>query len=123
MTIKGKVTKIFAQKESGFKILVIVLENKKMIDSEKINPDFPGSVTLMGMLKGAQIGYVIEVNGEWKYTINGEYWPWQFKVSSYGVCEFETPVLLERFLSEIDGIDITLARQMTRQFSNLNYII
>lgn len=31
--------------------------------------------------------------------------------------------MLERFLSEIDGIDITLARQMTSHFQNLNHII
>lgn len=123
MILKGRVTKIFSEKESGFKILVIALENKNMLDKEKMNPDFPGSVTVIGMLKVARIGYVIEVDGEWKYTANGEYWPWQFKVNSYSVCEFETPVLLERFLSEIDGIDITLARQMTRHFQNLNHII
>ena len=31
MILKGRVTKIFSEKESGFKILVIALENKNKI--------------------------------------------------------------------------------------------
>lgn len=91
MILKGRVTKIFSEKESGFKILVIALENKNMLDKEKMNPDFPGSVTVIGMLKVARIGYVIEVDGEWKYTAMGsaevysnQYWNrWSNGASRY----------------------------------------
>ena len=66
MKLKGTVTHIFAEKESGFKIIVIDVRDIKSIEPDKRNPDFPGSVTVLGMLKGVKEDYVVEVTGEWE---------------------------------------------------------
>ncbi len=52
MNIKGTVTRIFAEKESGFKILVVSVRDMRTISQDKRNPDFLGSVTLIGVMKG-----------------------------------------------------------------------
>lgn len=53
-------------KESGFKILVLSVSDIQSIPIEKRNPGFPDSVTLVGMMKGVEAEYVIEVSGEWE---------------------------------------------------------
>ena len=101
MNIKGTVTRIFAEKESGFKILAVSVRDIRSIPPDKRNPDFPGSVTLIGVMKGVQVDYVIEASGEWENRQSGSYWPWQFKVSDYAICEFETPIQPFESLEEL----------------------
>lgn len=114
MKLKGTVTHIFAEKESGFKIIVIDVRDIKSIEADKRNPDFPGSVTVLGMLKGVKEDYVVEVTGKWEKRRNGNYFPWQFKAADYIVCEFETPVLMQRFLYSLKSIEPETARRIMR---------
>lgn len=123
MNIKGTVTRIFAEKESGFKILVVSVRDMRCIPQDKRNPDFPGSVTLIGVMKGVQVDYVIEVSGEWENRKSGNYWPWQFKVSDYAVCEFETPGLLRKFLAELPCVGAELAGRILVMFPNADEVI
>lgn len=94
-----------------------------MYSQDKRNPDFPGSVTLIGVMKGVQIDYVIEVSGEWENRRSGNYWPWQFKVSDYAVCEFETPGLLRKFLAELPCVGAELAGRILAMFPNADEVI
>ena len=41
LTIKGTVTRIFVEKDSGFKIIIVSVNDKSAISSDKRNPDFP----------------------------------------------------------------------------------
>ena len=116
MKLKGTVTHIFAEKKSGFKIIVIDVRDIKSIEPDKRNPDFPGSVTVLGMLKGVKEDYVVEVTGKWEKRRNGNYFPWQFKATDYVVCEFETPVLMQRFLSSLKSAGPETARRIMRIF-------
>lgn len=123
MNIKGKVTRIFAAKESGFKILVLEVDDMRTIPTNKQNPDFPDSVTLVGMMKGVECDYVLNVTGEWENRPSGTYWPWQFKVSDVYICEFETPILMRKFLSGISCIGPELAKRIQATFQNPQEII
>ena len=88
----------------------------KSIEPDKRNPDFLGSVTVLGMLKGVKEDYVVEVTGEWEKRRDGNYFPWQFKAADYIVCEFETPVLMQRFLSSLKSAGPETARRIMRIF-------
>lgn len=123
MNIKGTVTRIFAEKESGFKILVVSVRDMRSIPMDKRNPDFPGSVTLIGVMKGVQVDYVIDVPGEWENRQSGNYWPWQFKVTDYAICEFETPMLLRKFLAELPCVGVELAGRILALFPNADEVI
>jgi len=123
LTIKGTVTRIFVEKDSGFKIVVVTVNDKSVIPSEMRNPDFPDSFTAVGVLKGVDKDYVVEFGGEWEKRDNGNYWPWQFKVSDYSICELETPKLMAHFLCELPGITPELAKRMLAYFHNLSEII
>ena len=123
MTIKGTVDRIFTEKESGFKILVLSVRDMRNIPPDKRNPDFPGSVTVVGVMKSAHPDYVIEVTGEWESRPNGNYFPWQFKVADYIVCEFETPALLRRFLSELPCVGSDLANRILAMYPNAQDVI
>ena len=112
MNIKGKVTRIFAAKESGFKILTLEVDDLRAIPANKRNPDYPDSVTVVGVMKGVECDYVLNVTGEWESRQSGTYWPWQFKVSDAYICEFETPVLMRKFLSGISCIGPDLAKKI-----------
>ncbi len=123
MNLKGKVTRIFAAKDSGFKILVLELEDMRSIPVSKQNPDFPDCVTLVGMMKGVECDYVLNVSGEWENRPSGNYWPWQFKVSDVFICEFETPILMRKFLSGISCIGPELAKRIQAMFQNPQEVI
>lgn len=123
MNIKGTVTRIFTEKDSGFKILVLTVQDMRSIPVDKRNPDFPGSVTLVGVMKNVQSDFVIEVTGEWENRPNGNYFPWQFKVSDYTVCEFETPALIRRFLAELSCVGPDLAGRILAMYPNAKEVI
>lgn len=123
MNMKGTVTRIFAEKDSGFKILVLTVRDMRSIPQEKRNPDFPGSVTLVGMMKSVRPDYVIEVSGEWENRPSGSYFPWQFKVADYAVCEFETPVLLRKFLTELPCVGAEFAARIIALYPNADEVI
>ena len=116
MTIKGTVTRIFVEKDSGFKIIIVSVNDKSAISSDKRNPDFPDNFTAVGVLKGVEKDFVVEFGGEWEKRDNGNYWPWQFKVSDYSICELETPHLMARFLCELPGVTPELAKRMLVYF-------
>lgn len=123
MNVKGKVTRIFMAKESGFKILVLSVSDIQSISIEKRNPGFPDSVTLVGMMKGVEAEYVIEVSGEWENRPSGSYWPWQFKVADVMICEFETPILVRKFLSGLSCVGPELAKRILAVYPNAVEII
>lgn len=123
MIIKGTVNRIFTEKDSGFKILVLDVEDMRSVAIDKRNPDFPNSITLVGVMKGVEKGYVIEAEGEWEHRENGKYWPWQWKVTDFSVCEFETPRLMRKFLSELPGVGSDLASRILALFSDPQDVI
>ena len=123
MNLKGTVTRVFTAKDSGFKILALKVEDLKTIPVEKRNPDYPDSVSVVGLLKGVEENYVIDVVGDWENRPSGQYWPWQFKVSDVTVCEFETPVLMRRFLAEISEVGPELARRIQNVYPNTQEVI
>ena len=123
MNVKGKVTRIFMAKEIGFKILVLSVSDIQSIPIEKRNPGFPDSVTLVGMMKGVEVEYVIEVSGEWENRPSGSYWPWQFKVADVMICEFETPILVRKFLSGLSCVGPELAKRILAVYPNAVEII
>lgn len=123
MNLKGTVTHIFTQKDSGFMIATIRLRELKTIPMDKRNPGFPDSVSVVGVMKGAQIDYVVEVSGEWENRPSSNYWPWQFKVSDFSICELETPELLQRFLCELPNVNVALANLILCYFPNPQEII
>ncbi len=116
MKIKGKVSRIFHSKESGFKIIALELSRDYPISDRYRNPDFPLSVSAVGNLKQVQEGYVLEIAGEWEYKENGRYWPWQFKVESYAVCDFETPQILIDVVSRLNGFGRARAKRMVEKY-------
>ena len=77
MRIKGVVSRIFCSKPSGFKILVLEVNISQQIPQKYINPEFPASVSAAGVMKEADIGYVVEIDGEWEHRDSGRFWPWQ----------------------------------------------
>ncbi len=123
MTIKGTVSRIFAEKDSGFKVLVLEVEDMRNVPLEKRNPDFPNSITVVGMLGGVEQDYVLEISGEWENRPKGRYWPWQWKALNYLVCEFETPKLMRKFLTELPGVGAELANRIQRLYPNTQDVI
>ena len=123
MNMKGIVTNIFVNKPNGFKIATVSISDARTIPLEKRNPSFPDSITVAGVLKGVEKDYVTEFFGEWERRENGNYWPWQFKVSDYTVCELETPKLLRKFLCDLPGVSEQLAMRIMRYFNNPQDII
>lgn len=123
MNLKGTVTRIFAAKDSGFKIVALSVQDTDSIPVQKRNPDFPDSVSVVGMLRGVEEGYVIEVSGEWENRPSGSYWPWQFKVSDVMICEFETPILLRRFLAGLPEVGPELAKRIQAVFPKPHIVI
>lgn len=116
MKIKGKVSHIFHSMESGFKIVALEISKDCAIPERYRNPDFPFSVSAVGNLKLAQEEYVIEVTGEWEHRDNGKYWPWQFKVENYVVCDFETPRILVEIISNLNKFGISRAKRMVETY-------
>ena len=96
MTIKGTVKRIFTEKESGFKILSLNVDDVRCVPLDKRNPDYPNCITVVGVMKGVEQDYVVEVTGEWEHRPSGNYWPWHWKATDYSVCEFETPRLIKK---------------------------
>jgi len=123
MNLKGKVTRIFAAKESGFKILVLEVVDMRTVPTAKQNPNYPDSVTLVGVMPDVECDYVVDVTGDWEYRSNGAYWPWQFKVSNFFICELETPKLMRKFLAGITCIGPELAKRIQATFSNPQEVI
>lgn len=116
MRIKGKVSHIFHSMESGFKIIALEISKNSAIPEKYRNPDFPFSVSVVGNLKLAQEEYVVEVTGEWERRENGRYWPWQFKVDSYTVCDFETPRILMEVISDLNKFGVSRAKRMVETY-------
>ena len=123
MNLKGTVTRVFTAKDSGFKILALRVEELNDIPVDKRNPDYPDSVSVVGLLRGIEESYVIELSGDWEYRPSGSYWPWQFKVTDVTVCEFETPILMQRFLAGIQEVGPELAKRILRLYTNPQEVI
>ena len=87
--MRGKVSKILYN-SGTYMLMSLRLQNVNQIEEDKVNPNFPLFVTIMGSLIGVEEGYIIEVDGEWHYSDKEGYWPWQFKVSSFEIIEAET---------------------------------
>ena len=65
----------------------------------------------------------MEVTGEWEHRPSGNYWPWHWKATDYSVCEFETPRLIRKFLSELPSVGTELAARIIRLYPNANVIV
>lgn len=112
MRIKGKVSRTFHSMDSGFKIMALEISNDGSIPEKYRNPDFPFNISIVGNLKNAQDDYVIEIIGEWEHRDNGKYWPWQFKVENYIVCDFETPCILVDIISNLNQFGRSRAKRL-----------
>lgn len=123
MNIKGTVTRIFAEKDSGFKIVAVSILDLRTIPLDKRNPDYPDSISAVGVLKGVERDYVVELSGEWENRPSGSYWPWQLKVSDYSICELETPKLLYKFLCELPNVNDELAKRIMCYFQDPQAVI
>ncbi len=117
MKFKGTVARIFCAKENGFKIVAMDIDSNQEIPREFVNPKYPGSVSAVGMLKDVEIGYVIDVSGEWeKRESNGDFWPWQFKVKGSTICLFETPYLIVNIVAGLADIGLPKAKEMVEKY-------
>ena len=123
MTIKGTVKRIFSEKENGFKILSLNVDDVRCVPLDKRNPDYPNCITVVGVMKGVEQDYVVEVTGEWEHRPSGNYWPWHWKATDYSVCEFETPRLIRKFLSELPSVGTELAARIIRLYPNANVVV
>ena len=112
MKIKGKVSRTFHSMDSGFKIMVLEVSRNSTIPEKYRNPDFPMSVSIVGNLKNVYDEYVVEITGEWEHRENGRYWPWQFKVERYTVCDFETPCILVDIIGSLNKFGRSRAKRM-----------
>ena len=113
--MKGKVSKILH--DSGiFKIISMQIENTNGIEEDKLNPNFPLFVTIKGSMLGIEVGYIIDVVGEWEYSERGSYWPWQYKVTECEIIQAETPETVMRFLSSLQGIGEKTAKAIFDHF-------
>lgn len=112
MKIKGKVSRTFHSMDSGFKIMVLEVSKNSTIPEKYRNPDYPMSVSIVGNLKNVQDEYVVEITGEWEHRENGRYWPWQFKVERYTICDFETPCILVDIISNLNKFGRSRAKRM-----------
>ena len=116
MKIKGKVNRIFHSMDSGFKIVVLEVSKNSIIPEKYRNPDYPMNVSVAGNLKNVQEEYVVEITGEWEYRDSGRYWPWQFKVERYSVCDFETPCVLVDIISELNKFGRSRAKKLVEVY-------
>lgn len=118
MTLKGIVNRIVVDNGKGFKIFFLSLSNSQEIPEDKVNPQYPNSITVTGTFMELQIGYVIEVTGEWTYRNNGEYHPWEFSAKSYKIAEMENnPLMMINYLSKtLKGVGQTLATSIVNEF-------
>lgn len=116
MKIKGRVSRIFHRMESGFKIVALEVVKGNPIPEKYRNPDYPMSVSVVGNLMNAEEDYIVEIIGEWEYRDNGRYWPWQFKVEKYTVCDFETPCILVDIIASINGFGRTRAKRLVETY-------
>lgn len=120
--MRGKVSKILYN-SGTYMLMSLRLQNVNQIEEDKVNPNFPLFVTIMGSLIGVEEGYIIEVDGEWHYSDKEGYWPWQFKVSSFEIIEAETEETIVRFLSSLPGIGEKIARLIFSEFGTNIYNI
>lgn len=112
MKIKGKVSRTFHSADNGFKVIVLEISRNCAISEKYRNPDFPMSVSVVGNLKNVQDEYVVEITGEWVKRENGKYWPWQFKVERYVICDFETPCILVDIISNLNRFGRVRAKRL-----------
>ena len=116
MKIKGKVSRTFHSMDNGFKIIVLELSKNSGIPEKYRNPDYPTNVSVVGNLKNVQDEYVVEITGEWEHRESGRYWPWQFKVERYTVCDFETPCILVEIIGNLNKFGRSRAKRMVEVY-------
>lgn len=119
--MKGKISKILYN-SGTYMLMSLKLQHVSDIEEDKVNPNFPLFVTIMGSLIGVEEGYIIDVDGEWHYSDKDSgYWPWQFKVTSFEIVEAETEETIIRFLSSLPGIGEKIARLIFSEFGTNIY--
>lgn len=116
MKIKGRVSRIFHRMDSGFKIIALEVTKNSAVPEKYRNPDYPTSISIVGNLMNVEEEYVVEIVGEWEYRENGRYWPWQFKVEKYTVCDFETPCILTDIIARINGFGKARAKSLVETY-------
>ena len=116
MKIKGRVSRIFHRMDSGFKIIALEATKNSAVPEKYRNPDYPMSISAVGNLMNVEEEYVVEIVGEWEYREKGRYWPWQFKVEKYTVCDFETPCILTDIIARINGFGKARAKSLVETY-------
>lgn len=120
--IIGKVVKILSQDT----LMSLKIKDASHIEEDKVNPNFPLFVTILGQLSGIEEGFVVKVEGEWNYFDrqgSTDYWPWQYKINDFEILEAENEETIIRFLSSLPGIGEKIARAMFEKFGTDIYSI
>ena len=120
--MKGKVSKVLYN-SGTYMLLSLRINNASEIEEDKVNPNYPMFVTVSGSLIGVEEGYIIDVDGDWTYSERDNFWPWQYKVTSYTVIQAETEETIMRFLSSLPGIGEKIARLIFSEFGTNIYNI
>lgn len=117
MKLKGSVTKIFSSNGNGFTLFALKVDDITQLPQDKINPNYPTSVSVTGKFPDIDTEYVLEVTGDWFYRCTDKkYHPWQFQAKSYRICENESPVIVKRQLQKIDGVGEAFAEKIYAKF-------
>lgn len=125
MKIKGIVNRIIVDNGNGFKVFFLTIKDTENIPEDKINPQYPDSVTVTGAFSEIQEGYTVEVEGEWSYRESGQYHPWQFTAKHYIICDIgDSPIMMINYLSKtLKGIGQTLATSIVNHFGKQTFYV
>lgn len=123
MTLKGIVNRIVLDNGKGFKIFFLSLPDTQCIPEDKVNPQYPNSVTITGSFPELQEGYSIEVDGEWVYRSQGGFHPWEFNSKSYKISDMENnPLMMINYLAKtLKGVGQSLATSIVNEFGKRTF--
>ena len=124
MKIKGTVKKVFCDKNDGYMIFTLIVEDKSMIPLGRANPNFPKSVTVAGNIYGVEEKDAVILDGDWqKLNGNGDFWPWRFIPQSYEICDFEDRQSMISYLSNLPDVSKDLATKIVTSFEERTSLI
>lgn len=113
--MKGTVKKVFSKnKDNGF--IFFSISTVEEIPPEKVNPQYPDSVAVSAFASDIEEGYVVELEGSWKFKSSEKYHPWQFKAEKVSIIDAESPTRIIKLLCEVQGIGEKTAREIFKLF-------
>lgn len=113
MIIKGTVKRVFSRKNDHVFFSISTTEE---LPPEKVNPQYPDSVTVSACSADIDEGYVVEIEGDWKYKSSDKYFPWAFKAESVNILDSESPARILKILCEVQGIGEKTANEIVKEF-------